>query len=105
MDTPADFKREDETGPVVLTGDWSAICLGDAPVRLTQALRAGSASIDLRQVGRFDTAGAMAGIDAAGGKLEKKQVSGRPESLRLIERVFEAIHTETPVIRRPWSVN
>jgi phospholipid/cholesterol/gamma-HCH transport system permease protein len=105
MDTPADFRREDETGPVVLTGDWSAVCLGDAPVRLTQALRVGSSSIDLRQVGRFDTAGAMAVIDAAGGKLDSEQVSGRPESLRLIERVVEAIHTETPVIRRPWSVN
>lgn len=105
MDTPANFQREDETGPLVLTGDWSAICLGDAPVRLTEALRGGVSGVDLRQVGRFDTAGAMALIEALGGKLNDNQIEGRPETLRLLDRVVEAIHTETPVAKRPWSVN
>ncbi len=107
MDTPADFSR-DETGSaprIVLTGDWSAICLGDAGDRLAAALKSEGAAIDLEDVGRFDTAGALALIDAAGGKLEGQSLKARPETLRLLNRVVEAIHTETPTLRRPWSFN
>ena len=79
--------------------------MGDAPLRLIQELRGGSPAIDLRQVGRFDTAGALALIEATGGTIDDKQVSGRPETMRLLDRVVEAIHTETPKPIRPASVN
>ena len=107
METQADFRIDDEgqTRGVVLTGDWSAICLGDAATRLTQELKAGPAKIDLAQVGRFDTAGALALIAAAGGDLKTQEIAGRPETLRLLDRVVEAIHTETPTVRRPLSIN
>ena len=107
MDTQADFTVGDESQgrSVALTGDWSAICLGDAGERLTAELRNGPSKVDLENVGRFDTAGALALIEALGGTVDDKALNGRPETMRLLHRVVEAIHIETPNLRRPWSLN
>src|SRR4051812_33104933 len=106
MDTQADFTVErDEPGRgISLTGDWSAICLGDAGARLAAELKTKPEKIELGRVGRFDTAGALALIEALNGRVDERAVSGRPETLRLLHRVVEALKTETPTARRPWSL-
>lgn len=104
MDKPADFTVSEDGAAVVLQGDWSAICLGDAAIRLREAMRSAQ-RIDLREVGRFDTAGALGLIEAADGDFDHKDIDARPETQRLLDRVSEAIHVETPRTPRPWSFN
>jgi len=104
MDTPADFSLADREGAraVVLTGDWTAIMLGDAGARLTAALKEEPhAEIDAREVGRFDTAGALALVRAGG----EGQINARPETQKLLTRVGEAMAATTPEAAKSWSFN
>ena len=67
MDSPADFKLTEAAGgaTIALSGDWTAIGLGKAGVRLAAALhKQPAASLTLTDLGRFDTAGASALLDA-----------------------------------------
>lgn len=107
MNTPADYKIADDGSEraIVLTGDWSAITLGKAPARLQRLLRSDFSDIDLNEVGRFDTAGALALIDASDDKLDKRTVRGRPESLRILERVADAAREEPKPVRTHLSFN
>lgn len=107
MDTPADFTVEDDGAErkIVLTGDWSAISLGRAGARLAELMRSDFSDVDLRQVGRFDTAGALALVDAAGGKLDKRQVLARPATQRLLERVEQAVRKPPRTPKRRLSFN
>lgn len=104
METEADFSVDGagERPGVSLTGDWTAQCLGDAPSRLAETLRArAGAPIDMRQVGRLDTAGAYALIRAVGADFDLKAVRARPESARLLELVGTAIHVKPVTVRPP----
>jgi phospholipid/cholesterol/gamma-HCH transport system permease protein len=110
MDTPADFTiatpERDESGAdgrvVRLTGDWTAINLGDAAQRLRLALADEPASrIDVKKAGRVDTAGALGLLDAVGE--DDKVIDARPETKRLLKRVREAMAIEPPVIKHRWS--
>ena len=106
MDTPADFSVE-ETGDarvLYLTGDWAAISLGDAGHRLRGAMGPGS-RIDLTGVDRFDTAGAIALLRALDEDFHAEAVKARPENLRLLTRVYEALHQATPEAPHRWSFN
>ena len=106
MDTPADFSVE-ETGDarvLYLTGDWAAISLGDAGHRLRGAMGPGS-RIDLTGVDRFDTAGAIALLRALDEDFHAEAVKARPENLRLLPRVYEALHQATPEAPHRWSFN
>ena len=106
MDTPADFSV-DETGDarvLYLTGDWAAISLGDAGHRLRAAAGRG-ARIDLTGVDRFDTAGAVALLRALDEDFHAEAVKARPENLRLLTRVHEALHQTTPEAPHRWSFN
>lgn len=102
METNADFHVEttEQGATAVLTGDWTATTLEDAPARLADAVSGGGAVFDLRQIGRFDTAGAYAVI-RAGCDVEKKKIVARPETNRLLHLVDNAVKAEpTPVARR-----
>jgi phospholipid/cholesterol/gamma-HCH transport system permease protein len=107
MESHADFHIDDESDDrrIVLTGEWSAIGLGDAGVRLRDLMRSDFSPVDLNVVDRFDTAGAMALIDATSGQLDKREIEGRPETLRLLDRVVRAIEAETYEYKRPLSFN
>lgn len=89
---PPEFEITGETGtPVVrLRGDWTLANLGDAGRRLSKDWPGDDARLDLTQVGRLDTAGAFAVIQAAGGALPPERVEAREENQRLIELVAEA---------------
>jgi len=101
MEKPAEFSVSGaaESASVVLSGDWTANNLGDAPARLAREL-AGRKNLpwDIRRVRRLDTAGAYALIRAAGDGFDLAKVKARPESQRLLELVGAAVKTP-PVIR------
>jgi phospholipid/cholesterol/gamma-HCH transport system permease protein len=102
MERPADFRLRTATDrpTAALSGDWTARMLGDAGLRLADALReCGGADFDLKRVRRMDTAGAHAVVRACGGDVDHTTVSGRDEHLRLLRVVDEATHVE-PVIQR-----
>ena len=104
MEKPAEFniRRTGDRPTVVLSGDWTANTLGDAPARLAQALRTHAApGVDIRRVRRLDTAGAYGLIRAVGHDYDLKTVLARPESARLLELVGDAIHVEPVTVRPP----
>jgi phospholipid/cholesterol/gamma-HCH transport system permease protein len=108
MEQPADYSvAETEAGrTVILTGDWSALGLGDANDRLRETLAAQPVdAFDLTKAGRVDTAGALGLINALGGKLELERVKARPETLRLIGRINEAMELVIPEPKRRLSFN
>ena len=94
METPADFRIASSDGGslATLTGDWTTSGLGDAGHRLTSALAQGTGlRLDMTKVRRMDTAGAYAVI-RAGFKVD--DIHGRPETLRLMHLVSDAVATE-----------
>ena len=73
MVSPATFnvERSDQGWIAHLTGDWTAVNLGDAGARLRQALSGAKATrLDLSGIGRCDTAGAYAIVRATDGNFE-----------------------------------
>ena len=103
MDGPADFslRQDQDRDCLVLSGDWTAICLGDAEGRLSDELaQHGPVDIDLTKVGRLDTAGAYAVLKAAGGTIPAQRLRARPETQRLLDMVADAARPK-PAIRRP----
>ncbi len=97
MSQAADFRidtRED-TLVAVLTGDWTAVHMGRASLRLAQALAgAPSAAIDLSRVGRFDTSGAFAVLKAGRLSVTEATTVASPEIVRLLRMVDTA--TQAP---------
>ncbi|MES2896839.1 MAG: ABC transporter permease [Pseudomonadota bacterium] len=101
MERPAEFSLVDAAdGPrAVLAGDWTATSIGEAARDLYDAIVEKTAkSLDLTGVGRLDTAGAFAVVRAADGHIDTDRISGRPESLRLLELVSAAAAAK-PVTR------
>ena len=104
MEKPADFslRRESARPTVVLTGDWTANALGEAPARLAQALRPEhDLAVDIRKVRRLDTAGAYALVRALGHDYDLTTVRARPESERLLELVGAAVHVQPTGVPPP----
>ncbi|MFI4935663.1 MAG: ABC transporter permease [Caulobacterales bacterium] len=104
MDQPADFSlRQTEQGPTaVLTGDWTAMRMGEANERLESALAgAREVTVDLTGIGRCDTAGAYEVLRAADPARRRTRFIAKPELTRLLELVDRAVKAEgTPVVRR-----
>jgi phospholipid/cholesterol/gamma-HCH transport system permease protein len=104
MAQPADFtlSRTDAGRTVVCTGDWTAIDMGLANERLTDALSGvGDATVDLRQIGRCDTAGAFGILKASQAAGSPPTLIARPEIDRLLELVESATKAEpTPQVER-----
>jgi phospholipid/cholesterol/gamma-HCH transport system permease protein len=105
VEKPAEFSVQAAPGEpptVVLSGDWTANSLGDAPARLVQAMKAsGGVRADIRKVRRLDTAGAYALVRALGHDYDLKSVLARPESERLLELVGQAVHVQAVKIQPP----
>ncbi len=90
---------------VLCTGDWTAVRMGEANERLSNALNGlQGVTIDLRQIGRCDTAGAYGLLKAAAVAREAPKFVTRPEVERLLELVERAIKAEpTPhVVHRSF---
>jgi len=107
MPVPADFTLNETDGrtTVVLSGDWTARGLSDAGGRLGDTLNdTHGIWLDLREIIRCDTAGAYAIIRAADGRASAGQIQARPETLRLLELVGDAIQVEPEVAPRPHGV-
>ncbi|MBX3480806.1 MAG: MlaE family lipid ABC transporter permease subunit [Caulobacter sp.] len=102
MSKPADFTlaRGEQGLTALLTGDWTAETLDDAGDRLAEHLVDSSGvHLDLREIGRCDTAGAYAIIRAADGRKSAGTLFARAETRRLLHLVDEAVQAEpTPVI-------
>ncbi len=96
----------DRGGAVLaLRGDWTATELGDAPRRLPDRLSGAEVrALDLGEMGRFDTAGALALIQA-GVHLSEDAWSGRPEAGRVYAMVGKLERDRAaPPRRRAWAV-
>ena len=94
MDDPADFSVEPgEAGDVVaLTGDWTAVALGQTGNRLAADLeKARTPTIDLRGIGRCDTAGAFAILTAAQGRVPTDRITASKQTGRLLELVSQGM--------------
>ena len=86
----ADFQIEDG-GPALtlrLTGDWTATELGRISRRLDDELHERRVdAVDLTELGRFDTAGALAIVQAANCVLPQSAWTQRPEAGRIYAMV------------------
>ena len=104
MDADADFSLvETKAGPTAhLTGDWTATRLHDAGLRLAEAVSGNDAlSLDLRDIGRCDTAGAYTIIQAADNRKLAGKLLARRETRRLMHLVETATQAEpVPEVRR-----
>src|SRR5215469_2299 len=104
MDQPADFRLEEhERGQVaVLTGDWTAVGMGLANVKLGHALKGRrQVDVDLSGVGRCDTSGAWGVLRAVEGAGAPGKIIAPPATARLMDLVRHARTVEpTPHISR-----
>jgi phospholipid/cholesterol/gamma-HCH transport system permease protein len=103
MDEPADFRLEENEGArvAVLTGDWTAVGMGVANLKLGDALRRASAiDVDLSGVGRCDTSGAWGVLGAVEASPRPGRIIASPATTRLIDLVREA-RTIEPTPRAP----
>ena len=87
----ADFQideHQDGQARLRLAGDWSTVAVGRLGDRLKTELdgRAVTA-LDLDDLGRFDTAGALALVQASSGRLPKGVWKERPEAGRIYQMI------------------
>jgi phospholipid/cholesterol/gamma-HCH transport system permease protein len=107
MDRPAAFTVEhaEDGWLAVLSGDWTAIGLADAGTRLADQIgEPGEIAFDMTDVGRCDTAGALAIVRAADGRLKPEAVKGAREFGRLLELVAAAVRVKPPTEHHAASV-
>lgn len=107
MSLHADFRLDEAEGTchIIATGDWTLVHLGEAGKRLIEAVKtAPSAVLDLSNVERLDTAGALAIVRAFEGKLEPERLKGETASLHLLALIADAAALEKPKpkVNRPF---
>ena len=103
----ADFDIEDGGSGLTLrlTGDWTATELGRVSRRLDDDLHDRRIdAVDLKNLGRFDTAGALAIVQASNCVLPKSAWSDRPEVGRTYAMVEKLERESAPPPRRPLPV-
>lgn len=103
----ADFQIESEGGGDVLrlTGDWTTGGLGRLSRRLDDALEGRTvASFDLASLGKFDTAGALALVQATHFNVPAGAWASRPEAGRIYAMVEKLERESAPAPRRPDPV-
>ncbi|WP_339913661.1 ABC transporter permease [uncultured Brevundimonas sp.] len=86
----ADFQIEDGEAGVVLrlTGDWTTVGLGRITRRLDAAMKDRPlVALDLSELGRFDTAGALSIVQATPASLPGSVWAARPEAGRIYAMV------------------
>ena len=104
MSNPADFTLTFEQAgrTATLTGDWTAVELGDAGARLLEEMRHERGfALDLSDIGRCDTAGAYAIVRASEARTNPGGLKAPKRTARLLELVGHALKAdpvpETPV--------
>lgn len=108
MTSPADYRLENRDGVQVVTpsGDWTALRLGDAPVRLAEEVKPGKRQFVAGELGRIDTAGAFALMRSLWPANESERVepdfAGRDDLGRLADLVRPALDLKPakPAARR-----
>ena len=106
MDSPAEFSvdQTDQGRTAVLSGDWTAVNLGDAGPRLGKALHeVEKVALDLTRIGRCDTAGAFAIVRATDGRFDPATLAAAPTVARLLTLVTVASHAPPVPHRRNRS--
>ena len=104
----ADFHIEDAKGDATvlkLTGDWTTMGLGKAAIRLGDSLEGHSIEhVDLSELGRFDTAGALALVQGSNFAMPADAFASRPEAGRIYAMVetLERQSAEPPKRPSPW---
>jgi phospholipid/cholesterol/gamma-HCH transport system permease protein len=107
MAIPARFSIERTAAGTVaqLEGDWTAVGLGRAGQSLGEALGGrGPVSLDLRGIGRCDTAGVLAIVRATGGQVDPAAWSASPQIERLAALVTGVVKPMQAAPRRRHSV-
>lgn len=107
MASPATFSlQESDQGPVArLSGDWTAIDLGQAGQKLRDALRgADHFSLDVSGVEQCDTTGMLAILRATGGRVDPGAWTASPRLERLAGLVSHALRPVRAAPRRPRSL-
>jgi len=95
-----------DTASVVVQGDWTAAALGSAAADLSTALApARRLNLDLMDVGRVDTAGALSITRAAGDRLDPGALTARPEIARLIDLVGRTSRAARPKSHAPYDIH
>ena len=105
--TTADYQIEEGEGGAILrlTGDWTTTGLGRTPRELGQELSGQSlAAVDLSQMGRFDTAGALAIVQASDTVLPVNAWAERPEAGRIYAMVEKLERESADPPKRPHPV-
>jgi phospholipid/cholesterol/gamma-HCH transport system permease protein len=104
----ADFHIEDARGGgalLKLTGDWTTMTLGRTAVRLGERLRGQTIkAVDLTELGRFDTAGALALVQASDLSMPADAFEGRPEAGRIYAMVETLERQSADPPKRPASL-
>jgi len=104
MTRPAEFSLEKGVhgATAVLTGDWTAETMETADQRLATTLDGAEAvTLDLRGIGRCDTAGAYAILRAAERRASSGHLFARPDTSRLLDLVSDALRAErTPSLKQ-----
>ena len=106
MDSQAEFNVEqtEQGRTAILSGDWTAVSLGDAGPRLSAALNgADKPALDLTGIGRCDTAGAFAIVRATGGRIDSHALAATPAVARLLDLVAAASRAPPVPHRRSSS--
>ena len=105
--SPADYQIEDrEDGTVLrLTGDWTTTGLGRSTRDLGRELSGHTlTAVDLSELGRFDTAGALAIVQASDMVLPEDAWASRPEAGRVYAMVEKLERESAPPPRRQPAV-
>jgi phospholipid/cholesterol/gamma-HCH transport system permease protein len=87
---PAEFRIESKGrgASVSLRGDWTTAGLGRAPERLAREMsRRELVALETSRLGRFDTAGALALLRAAQGKLPDQTFADRPAAAHILQLI------------------
>ncbi len=93
---------DDGAAKLRLTGDWTTTALGKLPRDLGRDLDGRTIkSIDTSELGRFDTAGALALVQASSGRLPKGAWKERPEAGRIYEMIEVLERKSAPAPKRP----
>jgi phospholipid/cholesterol/gamma-HCH transport system permease protein len=106
MSGAADFHIESngEGRSAILTGDWTAVGMGNAADRLADSLRKeGGIRVDLTQIGHCDTSGAYGVLRAVGADGGQERVIAPAPVQQLLTLVADALKVDrTPrPVRRP----
>ena len=92
----------DGTAKLRLTGDWTTTALGRLPRELGRDLDGRAITgIDTSDLGRFDTAGALALVQASSGRLPKGVWKERPEAGRIYQMIEVLERKSAPAPKQP----